>query len=86
MKPTYNRLHFDYGYDGEALQEVVNGTETRILTLDGEMANLPEEYGCSVVEADVPTPAWAPDVIDADTAPPPPEAPKGFRYIVVPNV
>lgn len=83
MKPTYNRLSFDYGYDGEALQEVVNGVETRIVGLDGSPLSLPAGYGCSVVEADVPAPAWAPDIV-TDEAPPP--APDGFTYVLVPNV
>ena len=84
MKPTYNRLKFDYGYKGDALQEVVGGVQTRILNLDGTDANLPAEYGCMVAEADIPTPEWAPDIVTSDT--PPPEAPQGFSYILVPNV
>lgn len=83
MKPTYNRLAFDYGHEGEGLQEVVNGVQTRLLALDGTPLILPAEYGCSVVEADIPAPAWAPE-ITTDEAPPP--APDGFTYVLVPNV
>jgi hypothetical protein len=80
MKPTYNRLKFDYGFDGEALQEIVNGTQTRIVTLDGQDVALPDEYGCSVVEADIPTPAWAQDVPDPTVELPAP--PAGFTYVL----
>lgn len=80
MKPTYNRLKFDYGYDGEALQEVINGEQTRIVAPDGEPIKLPNEYGCSVVDADIQTPDWAPDVPDQTVELPAP--PKGFTYVL----
>jgi len=58
MQAVFNKIEFEYGKQGEAIQVVVDGIEQGIFSLDGQAITLEGEYGYKFTEQDIEAPAW----------------------------
>lgn len=55
----YYLCEFEYGYEGQMYQEVLNGQVTRYTDLDGNTITLEGEYGYSIIDVNPQIPSWA---------------------------
>ena len=54
----YILCEFEYGYSGQMYQEIINGTVTRNVDLDGNTLNLEGSYGYYVINEFPERPIW----------------------------
>ena len=50
---------FEYGYEGQFYQEVLNGQVVRYADLDGNTLTLEGAYGCRIINPNPDRPSWA---------------------------
>jgi hypothetical protein len=49
---------FEYGYEGQFYQEVLNGQVVRYADLDGNTLTLEGAYGCRIINPNPDRPSW----------------------------
>ena len=55
----YILCEFEYGYNGQLYQEVINGNVIRLTDLDGNTLNLESDYGYYVINEFPEKPTWS---------------------------
>ena len=54
----YYLCEFEYGYEGQFYQEILNNQVVRYADLDGNTLTLEGEYGCRIINLNPERPVW----------------------------